>query len=276
MKKKLRYGFLFFCFLLFFPAFTMPLSSDIPQPDAATEASAADAAAAEASPALDSAAAQGETAEKSGTEKATPSDSALPDKNPPTPSPVSEPPEQPKEMISLPSSVGTLTYYNQSDPRWAHSIYGGTDTISAYGCGPTVLAMLVTSFTDQNMPPDAMAQWAAANHYWSPASGSAHSLIPEGAAAFGLRAESFQNLTPEGVKAALRKGTILVALMGAGHFTSNGHFIIISSYWSGNQVRVADPASLEHTQVPWDIDLILNELSGSHTFGGPVWAISPQ
>lgn len=187
-----------------------------------------------------------------------------------------ETPEQAKELTSIPSSVGTLTYYKQNDPRWAEALYGGSDPISVYGCGPTVLAMLVTSFTEQTMTPDAMAQWAAANHYWAAGSGSKHSLIPEGAAAFGLHAESFQDFSPEGVKAALKNGSILVALMGPGHFTSNGHFIIIAGYWSGELVSVADPASLENTKIPWDINLILNELSTSQTDGGPVWSVSPH
>lgn len=174
------------------------------------------------------------------------------------------------------SSIGTLTYYNQGDSRWGSALYGGNDPISIYGCGPTVLAMLVSSFTEEVILPDAMARWAFENHYWSSGSGSAHNLIPDGAAAFGLHSESFRELTSDGVKSALKHGKILVALMGPGHFTSSGHFIIISNYWSDNQVSVADPASVERTSEPWDIDLLLSELSYSQSYGGPVWAISPH
>lgn len=177
--------------------------------------------------------------------------------------------------LSIESSVGILTYYNQSDARWGGYLYGGQDPLRAYGCGPTVLAMLVSSFTARTIQPPEMSDWAAANRYWSPQSGSQHSLIPEGAAAFGLRAVPFQNLTPEGVLAELASGHILVALMGPGHFTSSGHFIIIADYWSGSQVRVVDPANLERTQTPWELDVILSELSRSANAGGPVWSISP-
>lgn len=177
--------------------------------------------------------------------------------------------------LSLTSAVGTLTYYNQHDAR-AAEIFGGNDPISGYGCGPTALAMLVSSFTEHDMPPNDMAHWAADNHYWVAGHGSKHSLIPEGASAFGFHAESFQNLTEEGMKASLISGHVLVALMGPGHFSSNGHFIIITEYWSGSQVRIADPNSLENTQKPWDIQLILDELKRGANSGGPVWQITPS
>ena len=57
--------------------------------------------------------------------------------------------------LSLTSSIGTLTYYNQSDSRWADYLYGGSDPLSVYGCGPTVMAMIVNSFTEHTcQPPD--------------------------------------------------------------------------------------------------------------------------
>lgn len=177
--------------------------------------------------------------------------------------------------LSMSSSIGTLTYYNQSDIRWADYLYGGRDPLHSYGCGPTALAMVVSSFTGHSLTPADMAAWASEHNYWSAGHGTKHNFIPEGAAAFGLKASSFQNFTEEGILAELRSGHILIALMGSGHFTSNGHFIIIADDWSGNQVRIADPASLENTQIPWDIPVILSELNATANSGGPVWSISP-
>lgn len=186
--------------------------------------------------------------------------------------PAAEDSPYPSTLIS---SVGTLTYYNQSDPRWASAIYGGSDPISLYGCGPTALAMIVSSFTDQTITPDAMAQWASTN-YWVAGSGSRHSLIPEGAASFGFHVESLQSFTVEGVKSALKNGNLLVALMGPGHFTTSGHFIIITNYWANDQVTVADPANADNCCIPWDITLILQELLPVSDSGAPMWVISPN
>ncbi len=192
-----------------------------------------------------------------------------------------DPPESPvfsdgMYTLSLTSSVGLLTYYNQNDVRWADALYGGRDPIASYGCGPTALAMLVTSFTSHTYTPADMANWAASNNYWSAGSGTKHNFFLEGASAFGFQASSFQNFTPEGIIAELKSGHVLVALMGPGQFTAVGHFIIIYNYWSGNQVSIADPASLERTQVPWDVQTLINELAYGANGGGPLWSISPK
>ena len=176
--------------------------------------------------------------------------------------------------LSLTRSMGTLTYYNQGDSRWTDYTYGGRDRFGKYGCGPTVLAMIVSSFSNQDYLPSDMADWAADNGYWAPGSGTKHSFIPEGAAAFGFRAESFDNFTEKGVLDELASGHILVALLGPGHFTNGGHFIIISDDWSDKKVSIADPASLKNTQKAWNIQLILDELKYSATDGGPMWSIS--
>lgn len=181
-----------------------------------------------------------------------------------------------KYTLSITSSIGLLTYYNQEDKRWADELYGGQDPISDYGCGPTVLAMLVSSFTEKTCLPSDMSKWAADNGYWSSGSGTRHDFILEGAKAFGFQAKAFKKYTKEDVLSELSDGHILVALMGPGHFTSGGHFIIISDYWSGEKVSVADPASLENTQKPWDVQIILDELLYGANAGGPLWSISPK
>ena len=115
--------------------------------------------------------------------------------------------------LSIPSSIGIITYYNQTDARWGSTMYGGNDPISIYGCGPTVLSMLVSSFTEQEITPDAMAAWARDNHYWVSTSGSAHALIPEGAAYYGLSVEPFSDYTEQGMIQALHDKSIFVALV---------------------------------------------------------------
>lgn len=179
--------------------------------------------------------------------------------------------------LSISSSVGIMTYFNQHDSRWAQLPYGSeNDFIDKYGCGPTTLAMLVESFTEQDTNPSAMADWAAANGYWAPQQGSHHALIPEGAAAFGFEVEAFTDYTVDGLLKALEEGHLLVALMGPGHFTENGHFIIITNYWSGTSVSIADPNSLENTETPWEAQLILDELKYSCSANGPLWLITPK
>ncbi len=54
----------------------------------------------------------------------------------------------------LEGTSANVVYYNQKDPKWADKIYGDNNTISVYGCGPTTLAMLVSSLTEETLTPD--------------------------------------------------------------------------------------------------------------------------
>lgn len=46
-----------------------------------------------------------------------------------------------------------VVYYNQTDARWGNKLYGRTGTIGWEGCGPTALAIVVASMTDNKVTP---------------------------------------------------------------------------------------------------------------------------
>jgi hypothetical protein len=94
------------------------------------------------------------------------------------------------------------------------------------------------------------------------------------ASAFGLQAESFSGRTPEELYDALLSGQILVALMGPGHFTQSGHFILLRGATLNGEILVADPSSRDRSLTLWDPEVILDELSASTSNGAPLWAIS--
>lgn len=62
--------------------------------------------------------------------------------------------------------------------------------------------------------------------------------------------------------------------MGPGHFTANGHFILITGALEDGTVNIVDPQSLENTLNPWDPELIIQEARMPCEYGGPVWAVS--
>jgi len=207
-------------------------------------------------------------------------------------------------MVMLDTALGPMLYYNQGDARWSSYLYGGTDPIGSYGCGPTAVAMVVNSFTPSTVTPVEIADWAAANGYLFPGrgtsprlsssltatpgeiaagaaangyfvqgSGSSHSLIPDGLSAFGLSVESVPDRTPENVRNILKEGRLLVALMGRGSLTKVGHFIVITNYCDNGNVHIADPNSLPNSTVEWDLQQLMDELKGSYDSGGPLWSL---
>ena len=80
-----------------------------------------------------------------------------------------------------------VVYYNQLDERYASQPYG-TDNIGGYGCGPTAMAIVVSSLTDDMVDPVEMAKWSYDNGYWCKSSGSYHALIPAGIRLHDFRA----------------------------------------------------------------------------------------
>ncbi len=166
-----------------------------------------------------------------------------------------------------------VVYYHQKDEAWVDQSYGG-DPIGKYGCGPTVMSMAVSSLTGTQIDPAEMAAWCADRHYNASKSGSRLSIVAGTAEGFGLTCASLSAADPEGLVEALSKGGAAVALMGPGHFTSGGHFILLHGVTQDGQVLVADPNSRENCLVPWDAGVILDELSAKRSDGAPLWYLS--
>ncbi len=164
-----------------------------------------------------------------------------------------------------------VVYFNQLDQRYANQPYG-TDNIGGYGCGPTSMAIVVSSLTDEIVDPIAMAKWAYENGGWCKGQGSYHSLIPNAAKAWGLNVEGCRASEPQRILDALSSGKLVVAIMSPGHFTTGGHFIVLRGVKDG-KILVADPASTSRSQKAWDLSIILNEAGKRAGAGGPFWII---
>lgn len=178
------------------------------------------------------------------------------------------------DRMILQSDTLSLVYYSQTDPRWNDEIYGTDNTIGVYGCGPTALAMVLSTLTDTATTPVDAAKWSYDNGHFSNNSGSYHSIIPKGAEKHGLSCKSLESPTKQTLIDELSNGNLIVVLMSKGTFATEGHFLILRGITEDSQVLIADPKSLENSQVPWDIDLILNEAKYSANHGGPFWSIS--
>ncbi len=174
----------------------------------------------------------------------------------------------------LDTALGPMLYYSQGDIRWKDYLYGGQDPISSYGCGPVCVAMIINSFSPTGIDPIGMADWSAANGGYARHGGSYHRLIPDSLSAFGLQVESVTDRSVEHVSELLRTNHILVALMGRGSLTQNGHFIIIAQLCANGNVYIADPANYENCTKEWELQLLMDELKEANDSGAPLWAVS--
>ena len=173
--------------------------------------------------------------------------------------------------VTFSDGVTQVVYFNQLDERYAGKAYG-TDNIGGYGCGPTAMAIVVSSLTDDMVDPVEMAEWSYNNGYWCKSSGSYHALIPAAAEEWGLPVSGCTTAEPQRITDALANGKLVVAIMSEGHFTSSGHFIVLRGVKDG-KIMVADPASYTRSEQLWDLSIILNEASRRAGAGGPFWII---
>lgn len=175
--------------------------------------------------------------------------------------------------ISFADGGREVVYWNQMDWRWCNEPYGKTQTIGYAGCGPTALAMVVSTLTDRTMDPKEMADWAYQNGYCCEGDGSYRTLIPEGARHFGLSVSCLGRDGFQEVVDALVEGKLVVAIMGPGHFTTSGHFIVLRGVTAEGKLLVADPVSLSKSQQEWDAEIMFGEASLLDAAGGPFWVI---
>lgn len=176
--------------------------------------------------------------------------------------------------ITFVDNAMEVVYYNQADSRWGDKLYGKSDTIGGYGCGPTSLSIVVSTLTDEQVNPVEMCSWAYENGYWAEGAGSYHSLIPEGAKHFGLKVEGADAKDAEKLVNALAEGKLIIAIMGRGHFTTSGHFLVLRGITSEGKVLIADPISLKKSQKEWDLEIFLEEAKKGAAADGPFWIIN--
>ena len=178
--------------------------------------------------------------------------------------------------VSFTNGETVVHYYNQLDARWKDIPYGITSTIGSAGCGPTALAMAVSSLSDTIIDPVQMSTWAYQNGYLCEGSGSYHSLIPEGAAHFGLTVDYADKSDPQQIVDALAAGKLIITIMGKGHFTTSGHYIVLRGVTEDGKVLVADPASVSRSEMEWDLGLIVKEARLNAAAGGPFWVVGRE
>lgn len=123
-----------------------------------------------------------------------------------------------------------------------------------------------------------MADIFVEEQFWASKSGTYYSFAYGSGERFNLKVEP---LIPEETTASLllqhlMSGKLAIALMGPGHFTNAGHFIVLRGSTLTGDVLVADPASRERSLTTWDPQLILDELSPVRSSGAPLWLFSVQ
>lgn len=149
------------------------------------------------------------------------------------------------------------TIFLQTDRRWKYKRYATqyeNSTVGGSGCGPTAVAMAISTWVDKSVTPYTCCLWSMKHGFKATGCGTYHSYVVAQARAYGLECEKLNNNSIRYMSSseaekyhkkahdAVDNGCYVVCLMGKGNWTRGGHYIL---WWgnSGNNVLINDPNS---------------------------------
>lgn len=160
--------------------------------------------------------------------------------------------------LSQEAAGSTVPLLLQWDTRWGYDSYG-SGMIGYTGCGPTCLSMVAIYLTkDASLDPGTVAAWADQAGYYVAGSGTAWTLMSEGCGHFGLQAEELA-LDENVIASRLAAGQPVICTVGAGDFTKDGHFIVLTGYADG-AFTVNDPNSVLRSSQTWTYERLAGQI----------------
>ena len=170
--------------------------------------------------------------------------------------------------------VGEAVYYNQGEEPWASLSYGG-GTIQSAGCGPTALAIVISTLKGETVTPEMTAKYAMDHRGYVPGRGTSHSFPADAAANWGLPVERVQKTQIDYVVSELKKGKLAVVICAENTISgSSGHFIVLTGVTADGYITIADPGSRSRTgnvYSPATIQSYTRDLSE-----GGIWIIGAE
>lgn len=159
---------------------------------------------------------------------------------------------------------GVMPHLYQTDPAWATKSYGG-GTVAANACGPTCLNMVYVYLTgNTDFDPGTLAAWADDKNY-APTGATEWAFMTEGAGLLGLTGRNFWPARST-ITDALESGEPVIVSVGAGDFTTIGHYIVLKSIDERGMVEVFDPNSPVTSAKRWGIEELLLQITNAWAF----------
>ena len=164
---------------------------------------------------------------------------------------------------------GNVIFYDQGNYKNVNFCGRSNASISSSGCGVTATAIIISSLTgNKSYDPVYMMNLAHSYGDCGPGIvGTNAGFFRKAANKFGFDYKSVGRSQGSQVIEALKSGnSMVIAHMGQGHFTSGGHYIVLSAVNSSGKVYVHDPNNngnkrKRSTGNGWyDLNMIASEL----------------
>lgn len=152
--------------------------------------------------------------------------------------------------------------YMQTDSRWNNIRYatGNNDrvgreiaTIGNSGCGPSCMAMVISTLTGQEVTPKDTCAWALAHYYKATNQGTYYKYFSPQGEVYGISVQqmNYQNNYKTDTKytynlrtrvlTELHDGNWVIAVMGPSIWTTSGHFVLAWYCDDDDYVYIKDP-----------------------------------
>lgn len=168
--------------------------------------------------------------------------------------------------------VKKVVYFNQGEEPWRNMPYG-TSTIGTAGCGPTSLAIVISTLTGQTVNPQTTCAFSIQNGEYVSGVGTAHSFPTNAARHWGLTCERVGKDRMDYVVQSLKEGKMVVEICEAYTITGSGsgHFIVLTGVTRDGYITIADCASRERTGKVYSVNTIKSY--GRDLSAGAFWII---
>ncbi len=138
------------------------------------------------------------------------------------------------EAILYSSTMSVPAYYQTDYPNVRY----GTGSISACGCAPTCIAMVLSYMTGTNLTPVDIVRWTG-NRYYVAGSGSSGTIFPACAEHWGYQCMNLGGNISAAIEAIQNGHPVIVSVNG--YFTSGGHFMVLTGVTEDGYFIVNDP-----------------------------------
>ena len=174
--------------------------------------------------------------------------------------------DTPSDSTSDERALGSeegFVYYRQDWSEYKNVSYGN-QTLGAYGCGPTNMAMIIASLTGERVSPITLARYAERNGMFVSGSGTAYAFITSIADEYGLKVTTCARSDYATLQNALSDGKLALTVMGPGIFSRGGHFLTLRGITGDGSIRIADSISYEKSVKLWSASTLASQMKIDH------------
>lgn len=160
--------------------------------------------------------------------------------------------------LSIPENGMPIPLIYQSRyTRAVCEVEGVSKSAASSGCGAAAASMIIAYVGDFDQTPYSLFYWAAKNGRYS-GDGLDYATLRDMLSRHGVDSR-MMGVCAENILRALRENHPIILLMGEGHFTNDGHYIVLRGLDANGKLLVNDPNSSSRSGGAYSMDLICGQ-----------------